>query len=98
LLPLILMPAMLLLPALVFRGHGPESDTDKDDDSGGGGGGPQRPPSPRNVPHGGLPLPDARQARVRIRGHDRPALMQPRQRRPAREPRRRPSRVSHGRA
>jgi hypothetical protein len=50
--------------------------------------GPRTPPS---VPGGGLPLPDAQPARVRLRDHRRLAdVTPPRERRPAREPVRRP--------
>jgi hypothetical protein len=66
-----------------------------DDDEPGGGGNDRvsdRPPT--SSPSGGVPLPSAEQARVRLRGHEklrdghaRPA------RRPAREPSRTPERV-----
>jgi hypothetical protein len=83
--------AALLLPAL--RG-GPEfpprPDRDSDD---GWGHGPPKPPTPLDLPSpsGGLPLPDAAPARVRLRDHNRlPDLLPPRERRPAREPAREP--------
>lgn len=98
LVPWFAMPALMLLPALIFRGKGPEPGSSQDDDGGGGGGGPRVPRSPRDVPRGGLPLPDAEPARIRIRGHDRPGLAAPRQRRPAHEPARRPTRVPHARS
>jgi hypothetical protein len=77
--------AALLLPAL--RG-GPElpprSDRDSDD---GWGHGPPKPPTPSEGPSGGLPLPDAVPARVRLRDHRRLSELLPgRERRPAREP------------
>jgi hypothetical protein len=77
--------AALLLPAL--RG-GPElpprSDRDSDD---GWGHGPPKPPTPSEGPSGGLPLPDATPARVRLRDHRRLSdLLPARERRPAREP------------
>lgn len=77
--------AALLLPAL--RG-GPELPprTDRGSDDGGGHG-PPKPPEPGNPPSGGLPLPDAVPARMRLRDHRRlPDLLPPRERRPAREP------------
>jgi hypothetical protein len=77
--------AALLLPAL--RG-GPEfpSQSDRDSDDGWGHG-PPKPPTPPDVPTGGLPLPDATPAHVRLRDHRKlPELLPPRERRPAREP------------
>ena len=79
----------LLLPAL--RGESdvpPRSDRDSDD---GWGHGPPKPPAPPELPTGGLPLPDAMPARVRLRDHRRlPEMQPPRERRPAREPERVP--------
>ena len=57
---------------------------------GGGGPGPSQPPSSPSPPRGGIPLPDADQARVRVRDHDRPERRGVRPRRPAREPGRAP--------
>ncbi|MEA2196664.1 MAG: hypothetical protein QOJ25_715 [Solirubrobacteraceae bacterium] len=49
------------------------------------------PAAPPRLPGGGLPLPDAEPARVRLRDHRRLAdLTPPRDRRPAREPVREP--------
>jgi hypothetical protein len=66
-----------------------------DEDEGGGGGGgndrlsdPPKPPKP-----GGIPLPDAEQASVRLRGPGRLADAYDAQRRPHREPAREPERV-----
>ena len=73
----------------------PYEPPDPDDGSdGGGGGGNDRLPHPaRPRPGGGVPLADARQARVRLRGHERLADAHPRPaRRPAREPARTPVR------
>ena len=83
--------AALLLPAL--RG-GPEFPPRTDQDSDGGWGhGPPKPPTPSDVPSGGLLLPDALPARVRLRDHHRLGdLLPPRQRRPAHEPTRTPAR------
>lgn len=83
--------AVLLIPAL--RG-GPEFPprTDRDSDEGWGHG-PPKPPTPSERPTGGLPLPDATPARVRLRDQRRLAdLLPPRERRPAREPARSPRR------
>jgi hypothetical protein len=83
--------AALLLPAL--RGGPdvpPRSEQDSDE---GWGHGPPKHPSPSDLPTGGLPLPDATAARVRLRDHRRlPELLPPRERRPAREPSREPAR------
>jgi hypothetical protein len=84
--------AALILPALR---NGPQlpprPDTGSDDD---GGHGPRRPPTrPEDAPQGGLPLPDAVPALVRLRDHRRLGdLLPPRERRPAREPGREPVR------
>ena len=71
----------------------PSSDTDDDD---GGGRGPRNPPRAPEGPQGGVPLPDADPARVRIRDHRRPAPGRFRVRRPAHEPERSPARTPHG--
>src|SRR5438477_2451416 len=84
--------AALLLPAL--RGGSdlpPRSDRDSDD---GWGHGPPPSPAPFGAPPGGLPLPDAEPARVRLRDHRRLSDELPaRERRPAREPGRQPVRT-----
>ncbi len=55
---------------------------------------PQEPTAPSNRPQGGLPLPDAEQARTRLRDHRKlPDLVQRPERRPAREPERQPHRA-----
>jgi hypothetical protein len=74
--------AVMLLPALLFRPSGPPPGSNGDD---GGGQGPEPPPTPTR-PRGGIPLPDAEQARARVRDHIRPRLTHYRSRRPAREP------------
>ncbi len=88
--------AALLLPAL--RG-GPDLPPRGDHDSDEGWGhGPRRPPSPFDLPTGGLPLPDAVQSRIRLRDHRRlPEQLPRRERRPAREPDREPVRAGAGR-
>jgi hypothetical protein len=91
----LLCAAALILPAL--RGGSdlpPGSERDSDD---GWGHGPPPPPAPVDPPSGGLPLPDATPARVRLRDHRRLSDLLPRrERRPAREPERQPTRVGHG--
>jgi hypothetical protein len=80
---------LLLVPVLLRWSTSPPGSSDSDSDDGWGKG-PPEPPAPPKTPWGGIPLPDAEPARVRLRGHyrlsDRPA----RDRRPAREPQRRP--------
>jgi hypothetical protein len=66
-----------------------------DDGSDDGWGNDRRGPrTPSSLPGGGLPLPDAEPARVRLRDHRRLSdLIAPRERRPAREPAREPARA-----
>jgi hypothetical protein len=72
----------------------PRSESsDDDEDNGGGGGNDRISDKPKTSPSGGIPLPDAVQSGVRLRGHDRLADLRPRPlRRPAREPARTPVR------
>jgi hypothetical protein len=66
----------------------PQSSSDSDD---GRGNKPRLPRAPSGRPRGGIPLPDAEQARIRLREHGRLTDRLPRRvRRPAREPRRTP--------
>jgi len=58
-----------------------------EEDDGGGGGNDRLPGRPKTSPSGGVPLPDAVPARVRLRSHQRLSDLRPaRERRPAREP------------
>jgi hypothetical protein len=82
--------AALMIPALRDGPEGPPRSSDSESDDGWGRG-PRQPPRPPEPPSGGLPLPDAVPARVRLRDHERLADRRPpRERRPAREPERRP--------
>jgi hypothetical protein len=84
--------AVLMIPALRDGERLTRRRTDSDSDEGWGN---DRgwPISPRDVPGGGLPLPDAIQAKVRLRDHRRLHERLPgRERRPAREPERAPVR------
>jgi hypothetical protein len=86
--------ALLMFPALKDSPVGPERRPDEGDD--GWGRGPKRPPETPKPPRGGIPLPDAVPARVRLREHGRLGERLPhRERRPAREPARRPAREPH---
>ena len=83
---------ILLLPALRDNWDTPPGGSDSDD---GGGRGPGAPPELPIAPSGGgLPLPDAVPARMRLRDeHGRLADRPARERRPAREPVRPPTRT-----
>ena len=87
----IVFAVVLILPAL--RDPDPPALRGDWGSDGGWGHGPTRPQAPPETPSGGLPLPDAQPARVRLRDHRRLADLIPRpERRPAREPERRPAR------
>lgn len=77
-------------PTLCYRRAAPSSGSS--DAGGGGGSGPDRPPPPPTAPSGGIPLPDADQARRRARDHNRPRLHDLKRHRRAREPGRTPAR------
>jgi hypothetical protein len=80
-------------PLVLFRGP---TSAPGGSDAGENGPDPpdDRPPAPR--PIGGIPLPDAEQSSIRIRGpHSRPGIAH--RPKPAHEPRRRPSRVTRRR-
>src|SRR5579875_1761208 len=86
--------AVLMLPAL--REDPDQSGGSWDEGDDGWGRGPRTPPSPPAPPRGGIPLPDAVPASVRLREPARIGdKLPPRERRPAREPAptRRPVRV-----
>jgi len=96
--PLVLLAVMLapaLAPRNVLYPASPPAPRGADDDDGGGRG-PQQPPKAPVGPRGGVPLPDAEPARVRIRDHRRPALVRDRPRRAGHERRRVPVRPPHG--
>lgn len=87
--------ALLMLPALKDNPVGPDRRSDSDGDDGWGRG-PKLPPSPPEPPRGGIPLPDAEPAGIRLRDHRRLGERLPRrERRPVREPERRPVRTPH---
>jgi hypothetical protein len=91
--------AALLIPALRDRPDRPGEGSDSGSDDGWGNR-PRRPLTPPGVPGGGLPLPDAVPARVRLRDHRRMRdLLPPPGRRTTRGPIRRPIHSPHpGRA
>jgi hypothetical protein len=85
--------AVLMLAALREGPTDPGwANPDSDD---GRGNKPLRPRTPSDRPRGGIPLPDAEPARVRLRDDRKLAELLPeRERRPAREPVREPVRAS----
>jgi len=88
----LLCAVALLIPALRQPNPPPPPDQGSD---GGWGRRKESPPKPKR-PRGGIPLPDAVPARVRLRDHRRLSDLIPRpSRRPAREPVRTPARVAH---
>ena len=74
--------ALMFVPGLLYQPSDPFPGASESDD-GGGGPGPPRPSPDR--PRGGVPLPDADQARVRARDHQTPKFDDRQQRRPAHE-------------
>lgn len=85
--------AVLMVPALR---DAPDSGTRPPEDGSDDGWGnhPREPVGPKSGPGGGLPLPDAQPARVRLRDHRRMRDLIPRpERRPSREPDRTPIRT-----
>ena len=72
-----LLSVMLILviafAPVLFGRRGPASEQDdgESDDGGGGPGGPKPPSRPPDPSPGGIPLDDARPARVRLRAHER---------------------------
>jgi hypothetical protein len=84
----LLMGAARAKPTAAWRDHNPGDDGDD-------GGSDRLRPNPPSQPRGGIPLPDALPARVRLREPGRLADLLPRRdRRPAREPARDPARIS----
>jgi hypothetical protein len=84
--------AVLMLPALREDPDSSNGPWDEGDD--GWGRGPGTPPAPPAPPGGGVPLPDAVPATVRLREPGRLGdHLPPRERRPTREPARRPVRA-----
>ena len=87
---------VLMIPALRGGPEWPPASSDSGSDDGWGNE-PRHPPSPQDVPGGGLPLPEAEQSRIRLRDHERMHDGLPgRPRRPVREPTRRPVRTATG--
>jgi hypothetical protein len=83
---LIMLATLMFVPALLYERAGPPSDGS----DGGGGSGPDEPSAPPAGPRGGIPLPDAQQARLRVRDHTAPTLHGGVRRRRVSEPERTP--------
>jgi hypothetical protein len=80
--------AMIVVPALFWA---PGSSSGRFGEGGDGGDiDPPQPPAPPDGPRGGIPLPDADQARGRVRGHDPTGRRWVPARRTSREPEREP--------
>ena len=88
-----LLSVLMITPALLSA----NSDSEPGPPGSDGGGGPVEPPSEPGPPGGGIPLPDAEQARDRVRDHVRPERRRLWPRRAAREPNHEPSRTLSGR-
>jgi hypothetical protein len=83
---LVVVLAVLFLPLLLGRSSSPPGPPEPGSDDGGGGS-PPRPPKIPSSPSGGIPLPDAQPARVRLRDRGQLADRLPaRQRRPSPHP------------
>src|ERR1700729_1335315 len=81
---------LMFLPMILGRRNSPPGGPDADSEDGWGRG-PSPPPRPPDAPRGGIPLPDAEPARVRLRGHERLRDRAPaHERRRAPEPARKP--------
>jgi hypothetical protein len=98
LLVAVLLAPLLLPRRILYPPDGGSSAEESDGDDGGGRGPQPDPPKPPTAPSGGLPLPDAQPARIRLRDHGRRVLTPRRARRPAREPERSPRRPRVSRA
>mgnify|MGYP001243337701 CR=1 FL=1 len=85
--------AVLMVTALRANPDDPPHSTNSDGDDGRGNK-PRQPRAPSGQPRGGIPLPDAEPALVRLRDHTRLGDHLPRrERRTVREPDRRPVRT-----
>jgi hypothetical protein len=98
-LHLVALALGVLLFVMFLRSDTQDGGDGPEEDEGGGGGGSDRiSGAPKTSPSGGIPLPDAEPAPVRLRGHEKLADLLPRPERrrvsePARAPRRVPERL-----
>ena len=93
-LHLVALALGIVLFVMFLRSDTADGRQEPEDDEGGGGGSDRVQPGPKNSPSGGIPLPDAEPAPVRMRGPGRLAdLLPARERRRVAEPERAPRRV-----
>src|SRR5215218_2476825 len=94
-LHLVALACGVLLFVMFLRSDTQDGSDGPEEDEGGGGGGSDRiSRPPKTSPSGGIPLPDAEPAPVRLRGHEKLADLRPRpERRRVTEPARTPHRV-----
>src|SRR5215208_1701339 len=86
----------VLLFVLFLRSDARDGSIPSDEEDGGGGGSDRISDRPKTSPSGGIPLPDAEPAPVRLRGPERLADLRPRrERRRVAEPEPAPRRVVH---
>lgn len=90
--PFFALPALFVIPGLLFGDGGPPPDH-PDGDDGGGGGPPRGPDPPPDPSSAGPPLPDADQGRARMRDHNRAHRPSPARRGSPRHPDRAPART-----
>jgi hypothetical protein len=86
-LHLVALAMGVLLFVLFLRSDTRDGSNPSEEDEGGGGGSDRISDRPKTSPSGGIPLPDAEPAPVRLRGHQKLADLRPRpQRRRVAEP------------
>jgi hypothetical protein len=86
---LLLLASLAVAPLFCYRGFAWSDDRSDEDGGSGPGRGPPPPPKPPGPPSGGIPLPNADQARSRRRDHNRSSLREAGRRRPVPDPSRR---------
>jgi hypothetical protein len=77
-LHLVALALGVLLFVMFLRSDTRENREPPEEDEGGGGGSDRISNTPKTSPPGGIPLPDAEPAPVRLRGHERLADLLPR--------------------
>ena len=77
-LHLVALALGVLLFVMFLRSDTADGRQEPEDDEGGGGGSDRISGAPKTSPSGGIPLPDAEPAPVRLRGHEKLADLRPR--------------------